>query len=126
MVLMDIPDLLRLIHDVREYFQPSGKFIFTMQHLCFFNIKSHHDEKGRLFKKLTGYLQPDVWHMEGFGGHNHYHLSLTFYFDLLRESHLAVMRFHEPPHVPATRRAEAEARFFENIPIFLLIEATAF
>ncbi len=63
--------------------------------------------------------------MEGFGGHNHYHRSLTFYFDLLRENDLAVTRFYEPPHVSATQRSEADARFFENIPIFLLIEATA-
>jgi len=51
MVLMDIPDLSRL---VREHLQLGGKFLFTMQHPCFFNIKSHRDEEGHLFKKLTG------------------------------------------------------------------------
>lgn len=126
MVLMDIPDLSQLMRDVREHLQPNGKFVFTMQHPCFFNIKSHRDEEGHLFKKLTGYLQPETWRMEGFGGHNHYHRSLTFYFDLLRENRLVVTRFFEPPHVSAMERPEADARFFENIPIFLLIEATAF
>ncbi len=126
MVLMDIPDLSLLMRDVREHLQPNGKFLFTMQHPCFFNIKSHRDEEGHLFKKLTGYLQPDVWRMEGFGGHNHYHRSLTFYFDLLRENRLAVTRFYEPPHQSATQRSENDARFFENIPIFLLIEAVMF
>lgn len=125
MVLMDIPDLSQLMRDVRASFKPGGKLIFTMQHPCFFNIKSHRDEEGHLFKKLTGYLQPEVWRMESFGGHNHYHRSLTFYFDLLHKNDLAVTRFYEPPHQSATQRPDADAHFFENIPIFLLIEATA-
>ena len=125
MVLMDIPDLSQLMRDVRAALASGGKLIFTMQHPCFFNIKSHRDEEGHLFKKLTGYLQPETWRMEGFGGHNHYHRSLTFYFDLLRENRLAVTRFYEPPHQSATQRSEDDAHFFENIPIFLLIEATA-
>ncbi len=126
MVLMDIPDLSQLMRDVRVSLKPGGKLIFTMQHPCFFNIKSHRDEEGHLFKKLTGYLQPEIWRMESFGGHNHYHRSLTFYFDLLRENDLAVTRFYEPPHQSATERTQADAQFFENIPIFLIIEATLF
>jgi len=125
MVLMDMPDLTNLIPAVRQMLAPRGKFIFTMQHPCFFNIKSERDAEGQLFKKLTRYLQPEVWRMESFGGHNHYHRSLTFYFDHLRQNGMAVTRLYEPPHVSHAQRPEADQSFFENIPIFIFIEAVA-
>jgi len=125
MVLMDIPDLTDLIAAVRQVLAPRGKFIFTMQHPCFFNIRSERDAEGQLFKKLTRYLQPEVWRMESFGGHNHYHRSLTFYFDHLRQNGMAVTRLYEPKHVSHTQRPEADQNFFENIPIFIFIEAMA-
>ena len=125
MVLMDIPDITNLMQSVRRALAPGGKFIFTMQHPCFFNIKSHRDEEGNLFKKLTRYLQPEIWRMESFGGHNHYHRSLTFYFDHLRENHMAVTRLYEPKHVSHTERSATDQNFFENIPVFIFIEATA-
>lgn len=122
---MDIPDLTKLMRSVREALDTGGKFIFTMQHPCFFNMKSHRDETGQLYKKVTVYLKPEIWRMEGFGGHNHYHRSLTFYFDLLRANHLAVTRLYEPPHVSDTLRSEADDEFYRNLSIFILIEATA-
>lgn len=125
MVLMDIPDLTKLIPSVRQALQPGGKFIFTMQHPCFFNIKSQRDESGQLYKKLTGYLQPETWRMDGFGGHNHYHRSLTFYFDHLRTNGFAVTRLYEPKHISDAERTGDEKEFYEHIPIFILIEATA-
>jgi len=125
MVLMDIPDLTKLIPAARQVLAPRGKFIFTMQHPCFFNIRSERDAEGQLFKKLTRYLQPEIWRMESFGGHNHYHRSLTYYFDLLRQNGMAVTRLYEPPHVSHAQRPEADQSFFENIPIFIFIEAMA-
>jgi SAM-dependent methyltransferase len=125
MVLMDIPDLTKLMHSVREALEPGGKFIFTMPHPCFFNVKSHRDKAGQLYKKMTGYLKPETWRIEGFGGHNHYHRSLTFYFDHLRANQLAVTRLYEPKHFSDAERAEDEKEYYENIPVFILIEATA-
>jgi trans-aconitate methyltransferase len=125
MVLMDLPDLSKLMHSVREALEPGGKFIFTMPHPCFFNRKSHRDEAGQLYKKVTGYLKPETWRIEGFGGHNHYHRSLTFYFDHLRANQLAVTRLYEPKHFSDAERAGDEKEYYENIPIFILIEATA-
>ena len=125
MVLMDIADLGPLMRDARQVLEPGGKLIWTMQHPCFFNIKSERDADGQLFKKLRGYLRPEVWRMEGFGGHNHYHRSLTFYFDLLRENRMAVTRLFEPPHVSWRERPAEEREFYSSIPIFILIEATA-
>ncbi|MBV9470540.1 MAG: class I SAM-dependent methyltransferase [Abitibacteriaceae bacterium] len=125
MVLMDIPNLTRLMSAVREVLEPQGKFIFTMPHPCFFNLKSHRDEEGRLYKKVTGYLQPEVWLIEGFGGHNHYHRSLTFYFDHLRANRLAVTRLYEPKPQSDTPRTGTDAAYYESISTFILIEATA-
>ena len=125
MVLMDIPRLDALVRDVRQVLEPGGKLIWTMQHPCFFNLKSERDAQGQLFKKLRGYLEPEVWRMEGFGGHNHYHRSLTFYFDLLRANRMAVTRLFEPPHFSPQPRFEPDREFYASIPIFILIEATA-
>ncbi len=125
MVLMDIPDLTTLMRSVREVLDEQGKFIFTMMHPCFFNMKSHHDEDGQLYKKVTGYHKPEIWRMEGFGGHNHYHRNLTYYFDLLRANRLAVTRLYEPPNIVIdTERPEADKKFFENLSTFIFIEAT--
>ena len=63
--------------------------------------------------------------MEGFGDHNHYHRSLTFYVDHLRENQMAVTRLYEPKHISQAERPQADQKFFENIPIFILVEATA-
>ena len=125
MVLMDIPDLTLLVQSVRKVLCPQGKFIFTMQHPCFFNMKSHRDEEGHLFRKVTGYLKPEVWRMEGFGGHNHYHRSLTYYFDQLRANRLAVTRLYEPEHIVQSEKPEDELAYYRSIPVFIFIEATA-
>lgn len=126
MVLMDIPDLTLLMQSIREALRPGSKFIFTMQHPCFFYMKSQRDEEGRMFRKVTGYLQPEVWRMEGFGGHNHYHRSLTSYFAHLRENRLAVTRLYEPEPIVQSEKTEEELAFHRSIPVFILIEATAF
>jgi hypothetical protein len=66
-----------------------------------------------------------TWRMDGLGGHNHYHRSLTFYFDHLCANGFAVTRLYEPKHFSDAEPAEDEKEFYENIPIFILTEATA-
>lgn len=121
MVLMDVPMLDTLVHDVRQIL-PEGKFIFTLPHPCFFNQKMCRDETGRPFRAVTGYHQEEVWRIEDFGGHNHYHLSLSYYFNLLRTHGFVVSRLFEPEHIPA---GTSEASFWQSIPVFLLIEAVS-
>jgi SAM-dependent methyltransferase len=123
MVLMDIPELTHLLRSVRTALKPAGRFILTMPHPCFFNMKSHRDESGALYRKVTGYLQPEVWRIDTFGGHNHYHRSLTYYFDALAGSGMAVTRLFEPPHIPGPDRTGADRAYFESIPVFILMEA---
>ena len=122
MVLMDLPEIGALISSVRRSLNADGRFVFTIPHPCFFNFKSRRDETtGRLFRMVTGYLKPEVWRIETFGGHNHYHRSLTYYCDHLRTNQLAVTRLYEPPHIPGSDRQDTE--FYTNIPVFMLIEA---
>lgn len=122
MVLMDILDIGLLMADVRKVLKDDGKLIFTMPHPAFFGYKTHRDEQtGLPFRKVTGYLKPEVWRIETFGGHNHYHRSLTYYAELLRTNGLAITRLYEPPHTAQGDPALAE--FHQGIPIFILIEA---
>jgi SAM-dependent methyltransferase len=122
MVMMDLPDISALLKAVRQALPATGKFIFTLPHPCFFQQKSERDAAtGQMFCRVTGYLQPEVWQIESFGGHRHYHRSLTDYFEALRANQLAVTRLYEPPQMAYT---EANDDFRQKIPKFLLIEAT--
>jgi hypothetical protein len=121
MVLMDIPDLNKLFQSVRKRLNTGGKFVFTITHPCFFNYKSRRDEAtGQLYCGVSDYLQPAEWRIENFGGHRHYHRSLTYYIDCLRNNQLAVTRLYEPAQIPYTTE---NVEFHRNIPKFMLIES---
>ena len=123
MVLMDLPDIAPLIRSVRAALTAAGTFIFTIPHPCFFNYKSHRDaDTGQMYCRVTGYLQPETWQIDSFGGHQHYHRSLTDYFETLRASRLAVTRLYEPPQIVADAAGDD---FRTKIPKFMLLEASA-
>jgi 2-polyprenyl-3-methyl-5-hydroxy-6-metoxy-1,4-benzoquinol methylase len=120
MVLMDIPEIDVLMKSVREALNEAGKFIFILPHPCYFNYKSHRSETtGQMYCAVTSYLQPEVWRIESYGGHSHYHRSLTAYFELLRANQFAVTRLYEPPQM-ITSTDPDDIRL--KIPKFLLIE----
>lgn len=124
MVLMDIPELGPLLASVNRHLKSQGRFIFTMHHPAFFQQKTRQDpETGEWYCRVTGYHREEVWRIESFGGHNHYHRSLTYYFDRLRENRLAVTRLYEPPHV--TQADSPGALFLRTLSKFILIEAQA-
>jgi SAM-dependent methyltransferase len=121
MVLMDIPDIDPLLNSVHRLLGKDGKFIFTMTHPCFFNYKSRLDlATGEMYCGVTGYLEREEWWIENYGGHRHYHRSLTCYFEHLRANQLAVTRLFEPPQNP---RKTENAAFYRRIPKFILMEA---
>ena len=123
MVLMDIPDIEPVVEAVQKVIKPNGRFIFTLPHPCFWNYKSRRDpDTGALFRAVTGYHQSEVWRVASFGGHNHYHRSLTFYFETLRRNGFVVARLFEPEHIPRSDDPEL-VDFHRSIPVFILIEA---
>jgi 2-polyprenyl-3-methyl-5-hydroxy-6-metoxy-1,4-benzoquinol methylase len=122
MVLMDIPVLDRLICDVRQRLAATGRFIFVILHPCFFQYKIHFDEVAQdWYRKVTNYQDPQVWRIDSFGGHNHYHRNLTYYADLLRSNHLAITRLYEPEWNPQPQNERAH--IVRRWPVCLLVEA---
>ena len=85
MVLQDLPTIDVLLAAIHDVLAPGGRFVCTMPHPCFFNIRTHRDEtSGQLVRMVPAYLAPEVWRINSFGGHNHYHRSLTYYVEALR------------------------------------------
>ncbi len=121
MVVMDIPEINLLFSDVARALKPGGTFLFTLPHPCFFNMKSHKGEDGRWFKKLTGYLKREVWRIDSFGGHNHYHRTISDYVAALSQADLFVFEFYKPPH--RAKSKEISDEFLKTLPVFLLIAA---
>lgn len=121
-VLMDIPVLDRLFSDVRKFLAGTGRFIFVILHPCFFRYRIHFDEASQVwYRKVTNYQDAQVWRIDDFGGHNHYHRNLTYYADLLRHNGLAITRLYEPEWNPEPARDNAQV--VRQWPICLLVEA---
>ncbi len=60
MVLMDIPDIDRLLADVAQCLRPDGRFVLTMPHPAFFSHPVVSDETtGERYRKVAGYLVPE-------------------------------------------------------------------
>ena len=96
-----------------------------MPHPCFFNFASDIDQDTHEWsRRITRYLEPEIWRIDSYGGHNHYHRTLTFYFDILRAHGFLVSRLFEPAQPEGSGDAEARA-FRRSIPVFLFIEAVA-
>ena len=120
MVLMDLPDIEPLLAFVRRVLRPTGRFVLTMPHPCFFNYKTREDPATHdLYCGVSDYLSPAEWWIESYGGHRHYHRSLTFYVTALQRHELAVTALFEPPQ--KSENAE-RAAFYRGIPKFLLLE----
>lgn len=123
-VLMDIPHVQSLFDDVSAMLRPGGRFIFSLLHPCFWNQKSQQDdETGEWHKRVKGYLNQEVWRVEGFGGHNHYHRPTSYYTQALREAGMLIQRFLEPQHQPTHIHTEIPTDFIVKFPLFLVIEA---
>lgn len=132
-VLMDIPSLRSLFKDVAATLKSDGRFIFTLLHPCFWNQKSHLDHQtGEWHKEVKGYLEHEVWRVEDFGGHNHYHRPVTYYATELHQAGMVIRQLIEPQHestghteIPEdfTGRHRPRKRIGQQFPLFLVIEA---
>jgi SAM-dependent methyltransferase len=121
MVLMDVPDLEPLFRDLKGCCNAGTRLIITLNHPAFFFADLEQGVDGVWYRKIKTYLKHETWRIPGFGGHNHYHRPLSYYFELLRSVGFLVRRFYEPVPIPAP---DATAREFRcEIPVFALLEA---
>ena len=124
MVLMDLPDIAPLIRDIRKALKCTGRFIFVIPHPAFFSYEIACDSNTRpLYRKITGYLREEVWRFGKFGGHNHYHRSVSYYTETLRAHQLTITRLYEPAAVPRPEEPHETQEFHCQMPCGLLIEA---
>ena len=124
MVLMDLPDIEPVLTFISRVLRPDGRFVFTMPHPCFFNYKTRQDPTtGDLYCGVNDYLTSAEWWIESYGGHRHYHRSLTFYITPLRRHGLAATALFEPPQ---ESRDGERAALYRGIPKFLLVETRPF
>lgn len=122
MVVMDLPDIRPLFESIGQALEPDGRFVFSLLHPAFWNQKSHQDsDSGEWYKRVKGYLREEVWRVETFGGHNHYHRSISYYVGALREAGLTLTRMLEPPH--ESSGATIPAEFLSRFPVYLFVEA---
>jgi SAM-dependent methyltransferase len=126
MVLMDIPDLDRLLADVAAALRPGGVFVFTILHPAFFS-RAVVDEGpgGQRYRRVTGYLEHETRWITTFGGHRHYHRPLSWYVGQLVGQGLVITGLHEPPSLPPAETPEADwtgyQKWFSTIPTALAI-----
>lgn len=128
MVLMDLPELEKLVQDVRASLTSDGVFVFSILHPCFFDQNPVQEPgTGQRYRKVTGYLEHERRWITTFGGHNHYHRPLSWYFDLLTREGFVVTGLHEPPTLPGHGEPESHwtdyERWFATIPTMLAVAA---
>ena len=126
MVLMDIPDLSRVLADVAAALVPGGLFLFSILHPCYFGQELGQDPAGGQWsRRVTGYLQREQRWIESYGGHTHYHRPLSWYIEQVADSGMVVTGLHEPPSLPHHRKPVEQwtdyERWFSTIPTMLAV-----
>lgn len=126
MVLMDLPQLDRVVADAASVLAGGGVFVCSILHPCFFGQQVTRDaDSGAWTRRVTGYLQHEQRWVDTFGGHTHYHRPLSWYVDALARADLAVSALHEPPSLPrhtgAVQQWTEYERWFATIPTMLAI-----
>jgi predicted TPR repeat methyltransferase len=109
MVLMDLPELEKLVQDIRASLTSEGVFVFSILHPAFFHQNPIKDSgTAQRYRKVTGYLEHERRWIATFGGHHHYHRPLSWYFDLLTRNGFVVTGLHEPPTLPGHDEPESQ------------------
>jgi len=125
MVLMDLPELDRLLADVAARLTEDGVLVASILHPAFFRQQPVYDAERH--RRVTGYLGHEEWWIDDFGGHRHYHRPLAWYVHRLRDAGLAVVDLDEPPSLPHHRVPQDawtdDERWFATIPTMLSFAA---
>jgi len=114
MVLMDLPALDRVLDDVKATLAPTGVFVFSILHPCFFAQEPVQDTLDHWSRHVTGYLGHDKRWIDSFGGHWHYHRPLSWYVTQLSEHGFVVTALSEPLTLPQHTAAPTEWTAYEQ------------
>ena len=115
MVLMDVPQVDVLLHDVTAALAPGGVLLASILHPAFFGqeIVPAGDQVGWR-RQVRGYLQHEQWLVESFGGHTHYHRPLSWYVQAMSRAGLALTALDEPVSLPGHLRPAEEWSAYET------------
>lgn len=126
MVLMDLPRLAPLLRDLHRALRPGGIFVATILHPSFFNQQIQRTDDA-WHREVTGYLSPQRWWIDSFGGHWHYHRALEFYIGELVAAGFVITGLSEPRSLPQEPADEADwndyQTWFAEIPTMLVLQA---
>jgi SAM-dependent methyltransferase len=124
MVLMNIPDIVPLVTSLHPLLRANGRFVIVLPHPAFFHTTVDQNTKdGPFYRKVEGYLREEVWLYDKFGGHNHYHRSISYYTEALRIQGFVITRLSEPKCIPWQTEPARQQSFYDGFPAALLIEA---
>lgn len=125
MVLMDIPELDRLLADTAAALRPDGVFVFSILHPAFYSRRIVDEPAGPRYRMVPDYLTHETRQVASFGEHHHYHRPLSWYIQRLTAHGLLVSGMVEPPSLPAEDIPEQQwsdyQRWFSRIPTMLAI-----
>jgi hypothetical protein len=122
----ELPRIDRLLADVAAALVPTGMFLCSILHPCFFGQAPTHDpQTDTWYRRVTGYLAPEQRWVDSFGGHTHYHRPLSWYIQQITGHGLVVTALHEPPTLPERPKPptdwDAYERWFSTIPTMLVL-----
>ena len=125
MVLMDVPQVDRLLADTAAALRPDGVFVFSILHPAFYSRRIVDGDAGERYRMVPDYLTHETRQVTTFGEHHHYHRPLSWYIQRLAEHGFLVGGMVEPPSLPREDIPEQQwsdyQRWFSRIPTMLAI-----
>ena len=115
LVLLDIPDFQRAMHNCIQAVKPGGAFIFSLEHPSF----SSADKTERPYR-LTDYFTPTA--TQRAFGHN-YRRTLETYIDILTDNGMFVERIKEPQLAASIAAQHPSHAWGHDLPAFIFIKA---
>jgi ubiquinone/menaquinone biosynthesis C-methylase UbiE len=139
MSLMDIEDAEGTIKEVARVLSKHGRFVASISHPCFDNgrnsswvlerILQDSGTETRMYRKIRAYRTSSseeyAWKIspDERSWTRGYHRPLNWYSKVYKSCRLAIMSLEEPEPSAEFLEKESDGKFFQEIPLHLVIEA---